>query len=292
MQWWRIRFYITIVCADYPAAQALLPFMESPAAHRCCRGCDFNQSSPLANKPCSFTSKGQWTLWTWKELQSALDRLSSLSAAQFKEEARQYGINKLVYACHPDNIPGGINPTTLIPQDLMHLLLDGITRQELAWLIYVLVSRKLLDWDRLVAACKKYPWPPGVRIPPLAEKLKSGKAGNLPRPGATLGMSASQTMDFAVHRSLSNRCYLLPSTAHALPHLSRSIALIKPLLFEGASEHPAWKSWVAHHKVLCIALQHELSMDDVAELDDAVLEYKKRFAQVTHGPVVHHKACP
>jgi hypothetical protein len=211
MEWWRIRFYIVLVCADYPAAQALLPFMESPAAHHCCRGCNFNQVSPLANKPCTFTAgseaqdKAPWTLWTWQDLEAAVEKLARLTASEFKAEARQYGINKLIFACHPDNIPGGINPTTLIPQDLMHLLLDGITRQELAWLIYVLVSRKLLDWDRLVAAVKKYPWPPGVRIPPLAEKLKTGKAGNLPRPGATLGMSASQTMDFAVHRCPTQR---------------------------------------------------------------------------------------
>jgi hypothetical protein len=49
--------------------------------------------------------------------------------------------------------------------------------------------------------------------------------------------------------------------------------------------HPAWKSWVAHHKVLCLALKHELSMDDMAELDASVVAYKKRFEAVASSPV-------
>ena len=53
-----------------------------------------------------------------------------------------------------------------------------------------------------------------------------------------------------------------------------------------AKEHAAWKSWVAHHKVLCKALQHELSMEDVADLDDYILQYKKRFEQVASCPVL------
>ena len=202
----RLRAWILPLCADFMEAQSLLPFVESPAAHHPCRCCDWDQSSPLAHKPFSFLDAAanrrqcshpspSWTMRTWPQLKRALE----VPESQWKGTSYEHGLNKRVFAMDPASIPL-VNPVTVAPQDVMHLLMDGITRHELAWLHYVLLSRKFISWEQLEAAYKSYRWPKGVRIPPLPKKIKEGVAGNTPRPDATLGMSASQVMYVALHR--------------------------------------------------------------------------------------------
>ena len=43
-------------------------------------------------------------------------------------------------------------------------------------------------------------WPPEVRVPPLSNKLTSGKEGGVPDSNTTLKMSGSQVMHFTLHR--------------------------------------------------------------------------------------------
>ena len=220
----RMRAWVAVLAADFMEAHALLPFMESPSAHHPCRCCDFDQSSSAADQPFSFLSAApsqpgskpapRWKLRSWLQLQKALRCKDSA----WKSVSYSEGLNKRVFAFHPSYIPL-VNPSMIAPQDAMHLFMDGITRHELAWLMYLLVSRGHISWERLAGAFKHYGgWPPGVRIPPLHQKIKQGLAGNKPRPEATLGMSASQVMYVALHRC-PPRPQTLPSPTHFSPHL-------------------------------------------------------------------------
>ena len=201
----RLRAWVALLAADMMEAHGLLPFMESPSSHHPCRGCLWEQASPLATVPFSFLGQrcldGQpnpaWQLRSWDKLQQSLN----CSEADWKAVSYSEGLNKRVFAFHPSYIPL-VNPVIVAPQDAMHLFMDGITRHEMAWLMYVLVSRQHVTFAQLAAAFKSYRWPPGVRIPPLPAKDCIGLSGNTPRPGATVGMSASQVMYAALHRFL------------------------------------------------------------------------------------------
>ena len=50
----RLKAWVLVVCADYLAAQSMLPFFESCGAHMFCRGCDLDKSEPDAMRPFSF----------------------------------------------------------------------------------------------------------------------------------------------------------------------------------------------------------------------------------------------
>ena len=109
-----------------------------------------------------------------------------------------HGLNKLYFAFDPQYIPH-IDPTTIAPQDLLHLFPDGLLRSECAWLFYILfsmgLSRKVVN-----ASIRSYKdFPPDVRIPKLYPKLETGSGGR-PKSSATLRMSGSQCMHFALHR--------------------------------------------------------------------------------------------
>ena len=220
----RLRAWVAVLAVDFMEAQALLPFMESPAAHHVCRCCNFDQSSSSAAVPFSFLSgaaseEASWQLRSWPQLQKAL----KCDATEWKSVSKSEGLNKRVFAFNPEYIPL-VNPTMIAPQDAMHLFMDGITRHELAWLMYVLISRGHVSWERLAGAFKHYGgWPPGVRIPPLHNKISQGVAGRKPRRDATLGMSASQVMYVALHR-LPCVLELRPNATHFSPHLCTRVA--------------------------------------------------------------------
>ena len=112
------------------------------------------------------------------------------------------GINKLWFALMKKFFPG-INFTNISPQDIMHLFADGITRNEGAWLLYMLHSRGYLRLTEVNALIRKYRWPRGTAVPQIPQNVEDGVTGRYPRKDATLGMSASQTFVFAQHRCSS-----------------------------------------------------------------------------------------
>ena len=115
-------------------------------------------------------------------------------------------------------------------------------------------------------------WPPGVRIPPLPKNIDKGESSNVrkPRPTATLGMSATQTMYFAQH----------------------SILLLGGLLPQEAKRLPAWRSWLLHHRVLMMCLQRTFNTDELELLDDLITQYSTQFQKVpeygTYYKPKHH----
>lgn len=116
-----------------------------------------------------------------------------------KEQMQEAGINKLLFALLEKFFPG-IDFTNVAPQDIMHLFADGITRNEAAWLLYMLHSRNHLRLTEVNAAVRRYRWPRATAVPQIPQSVEDGVTGRYPRKDATLGMSASQTFVFAQHR--------------------------------------------------------------------------------------------
>ena len=87
---------------------------------------------------------------------------------------RQLGINKLFYAFYSDYIPG-VDECTMAPYDTMHVELDGLCRMELAYLLYILITkRKYFTLEQLNAAIKSFPWPKGHRMLAIDAKVIEG----------------------------------------------------------------------------------------------------------------------
>lgn len=148
-------------------------------------------------KPHSFFKGGG--MWKLRERRSLLAMIKAWRDRPNASEMQGAGVNKLFWALMEEHFPG-INPANIAPQDIMHLFADGITRHEGAWLIYMLHSRGYLKFDEANAAIREYNWPRDCRVPQMPANVKDGESGNYPRQSATLGMSASQTFTFAIHR--------------------------------------------------------------------------------------------
>ena len=205
---------------DYLAKQSVRPFYESTGAHQFCGDCDFDSSTPLANKPFSFLRRRAPTpgsaksptpkVFELRNFQRLMDELAKARKATTKTARDSYmktfGFNTLHYAWDPLYIPF-VDPAC-VPQDILHLFPDGLLRSEGAWLFYIFLNLGL-SLDRVNAAIRSYPrFPSDVRIPPLLPNLQEGIAGGRPRRAATLRMSGSQVMHFALHRCVCSRKFL------------------------------------------------------------------------------------
>ena len=176
----------------------MLPFMEAAGAYCPCRGCNYRQDKSMSHeKPHSFLrGDGKWQL---RKQSSLLQKTREWTDKPNAAEMQAAGVNKLVWALMEKYFPD-VNPATIAPQDSMHLLADGITRHEAAWLLYMLHSRDHLKLHIVNEKISKYHWPRDCRVPRLPDNVKDGESGNFPRQQATLGLSASQTFTFAMHR--------------------------------------------------------------------------------------------
>ena len=127
----------------------------------------------------------------------------------------QLGTNKLFYAFDSDYMPH-VDETTMVPYDTMHVELDGLVRQELAHLLFVLITkRKRFTMEKLNAAIKSFAWPPGQRMPEIEAKIIEGAKGGVPKADAKLSSSASQTLHFALARSVGSAA---PARARPTAH--------------------------------------------------------------------------
>jgi hypothetical protein len=141
-------------------------------------------------------ANGRWKLRDQREVASKVKEWRRVYNAG---EMQAAGVNKLEWALQEKYFPG-INFANVAPQDIMHLFADGVTRNEAAWLIYMLHSRGHLPFEEANAAIHRYGWSRDCRVPQMPDCVKNGETGNYPRSDATLHMSASQTFAFSIHR--------------------------------------------------------------------------------------------
>ena len=147
----------------------------------------------------------------------------------------------------------------MAPYDTMHVEFDGLVRQEMAYLLYILVTRrKYFTLAQLNAAIKSFPWPAGHRMPAIDPKVVEGAKGGVPRSDAHLFSSASQTMHFAFASEL----------------------IIGGLLPEQAKREPSWTCWLRHCQYLSIITQHAITRDELPVLAALITEHQEAFAQV------------
>ena len=176
----------------------MLPFMEASGAYCPCRGCNYRVDSTMAHEAVhSFTSQGG--RWRLRDRRSLMAAIKEWRRSPNAAEMQAAGVNKLFWALMEEYFPG-INPANIAPQDIMHLFADGITRNEAAWLIYMLHSRGYLPFSQANDLIHRYRWSRDCRVPQMPDSVKSGEDGNYPRKDSTLHMSASQTFTFALHR--------------------------------------------------------------------------------------------
>jgi len=136
--------------------------MESVAAHCLCRGCKFNLTGRNATHPSSFLKQMPGApatpLRTWPGLQRDLQEAIAESRVTKRQKIlTSHGMNKVAYAFDPKWVPG-VNPTNVCSQDVMHLLFDGVTRHESAWMLQQLVIKQHLSWPALLEAQANYRW--------------------------------------------------------------------------------------------------------------------------------------
>lgn len=233
----RLRAYIILVAADYLAAQSVLPFVESVAAHLCCRGCTFNRTASDAYAPFSFArrpepcveceaepaAKRQRSsppqMRQWPALRALLDSLKGAAAGtDFTGIFSQHGLNKLHFAFDTKYF-NFINPTTIAPQDALHLFADGLLRSECAWLFYIFLKMglDLKDANSRLRSFKGFAR--GVRVPPFHGKLKEGAVGGVPTSSATMRMTGSQMHEFTKHRCALPAQHLQSTQPHACMRL-------------------------------------------------------------------------
>ena len=289
-RWIRVVGYTNIFSADYLGAQAMLPMVESPSAHVFCRGCDYDSRSDMAGRPFSFLRGGQasgqpaaFQERDWSTLKAELERLrAGVSVTELKKTYHDLGLNKLYFALDPEYIPD-IIPTTIAPQDVLHLFPDGLLRSELAWLMYIF-AKLGLDFKKLDWRIRQYKGlPKDVRIPSFPDKLKKGVAGGRPESKSTVRMTGSQCMHFSLHRCATPRpvpASMCTPTPCALFSMVCSFQILNPLLTDEMRSNPAWLSWLKLVEIFTLVIQHELHVDDIETIDDLVLEHSKLFDNV------------
>jgi hypothetical protein len=250
----RLRAWIAGAAADMLGMNSMLPFMETPGAHCCCRGCNWNRAHPDAYRPFSFmrapaeapepevgAKRGRsilepkWALRTWERLSGVLDKVRGqpeLRKATFKTE----GLNIDVFALDPKYFPG-VDPCKVGVQDLLHMFPDGPSRHESAWMFNIL-CKKGLSLQAVNSAIARYrSWPPDCRIPPIQKSVLQCRRGGRPKRAAVTRMTGSQMMHFTIH----------------------SVALIEPLLSPTLLAQPIWAVWATHAELFTLAVQHSLT---------------------------------
>ena len=214
IQHWCLKVWLVAFCGDYPQSQGMGPWMEAVGAYVPCRGCDYRVDASLRHETVHsfFEPDAKWQLRNRGKLMPKIRQWRQCSCSQ---EMRDSGVNKLHWALAEEYFPD-INFASITPQDIMHLFADGITRHEAAWLLYMLHSRGHLKVAAANEAIRRYKWARDCRVPQLPSAVEDGATGRYPRVDATIGMSASQTFTFAMHRFIQTLLLLLAASQTSL----------------------------------------------------------------------------
>lgn len=189
-----LKAWVVVSVADYPAAAACGPWVESTSAKRPCRECDWLRPIPnevAQRKGEHYIHKGGED-YTWERLNANLRNIEALpSRAAQKSAMQSMSLNCLKFAYHPSHIPY-LTPTECQPQDIMHLFLCGITRHELYYVLEFLVEHGALTWCKLNDVIGAARLPRGKRIPKV-QPAPSDKA----KGERHLDMTAAEVMTLA-----------------------------------------------------------------------------------------------
>ena len=144
-----MRGSVLAVLADTPASQALGGYKESVGgARRKCRHCMTDWESMQ-----QYFTEEEFLLWDsdWHE-QQLHDIENAGSPFLEKYFSKQYGINRRSLLC---NIPD-FDVTKQLPQDIMHIFLEGILSYELKFLLKHYFDAGLFTLEQLNTKLKNF----------------------------------------------------------------------------------------------------------------------------------------
>lgn len=215
--------WMVLFCADFPAAGAVTPYAQSVSASKCCRECEWETFSKEAYKPTSFIAgTPRWRLRSEAGQAAQIERVRATAGKGRRNKLmKEFGLYKLNYTLHPSLFPY-MNAAEGLPQDVMHAeFSSGTCNYEAAEMLYLFIAReKWFTVDQLNERIRAVDIPDAQRPPYIYESVAIGQKGGLPKDGAHLRYSGSQTMYFTIH----------------------SINILQPLIQD--EKHPAWLSWL------------------------------------------------
>lgn len=231
-----LKAWVIVTVADYPAAGACGPWVESASAIHPCRECTWMRKrsgvydgvssedgdlsddddeeaeprAPRTKRTGLYYLESTHQTHTWEHVCEILNEAQSLRRKSDRLRLlRENSMNKLVFAYHPDHIPG-LLPTVSQPQDIMHLFLCGITRHELYLVCAHLVGLKVFSWEKLNCCIQALRLPKGKRIPKMyAAKVNKKKINE-----QHLEMTASEVLTFATYRCANACVCVRPTMMH------------------------------------------------------------------------------
>jgi hypothetical protein len=143
------------------------------------------------------------------------------------------------------------------PHDLMHMMLEGCTRSELAAVVYCICRQLNVPWSTMKAtilSAHKY----GITVPALnTDQMYHGDSNGNPHSDCAFPGTAAQVLDFALI----------------------SVALFEPF-FAGKEENPVWVAWKLHVEILTLLLFSSYTVADVVYLDKLIFTWQSLFLDI------------
>ena len=238
---------VLAVLADTPASQALGGYKESVGgARRKCRHCmtDWESMQQYFTEEEFLLRDSDWHEQQLHDIEKA--------GSPFLEKyfSKQYGINRRSLLC---NIPD-FDVTKQLPQDIMHIFLEGVLSYELKFLLKHYFDAGLITLDRLNTKLKNWNY---------------GYSNVKDKPS----FIKQDDMDF---KSNSN----LGQNAAQMWELSRIVRLILEDITD--SESPQWRCFISLLEIMGICFARKITLSSVLNLKRIVKEHFSLFKE-TYG---------
>ena len=242
-----LRGSVLAVLADTPASQALGGYKESVGgARRKCRHCmtDWESMQQYFTEEEFMLRDSDWHEQQLHDIENA----GSLFLEKYF--SKQYGINRRSLLC---NLPD-FDVTKQLPQDIMHIFLEGILSYELKFLLKHYFDAGLFTLEQLNTKLKNFNY---------------GYSNVKDKPS----FIKQDDMDF---KSDSN----LGQNAAQMWELSRIIPLILEDITD--SESPQWSCFISLLEIMGICFAQKITLSSILNLKRIVKEHLSLFKE-TYG---------
>ena len=292
------RGWLVVVSADNPAAALLTGTMIATGANRFCRQCTVNRMTAGFDTPCCFVSNRapapplRTQADRSKDIKECGDDAKKMSVAGWKSWSHAFS------RCGPhfDYLVG-------VPEDVMHDLLEGITKGELAHFIFYCERVKgYFQLDDLNMTLDKHAWPGGSRpCPYFTRSFLTGETATKGQEKATKRKKRARTEDAQDDEESTASGYVPKAGAHV--HMTSgqmlTFARHSTQLFIDLGvplDDAAFRAWTTHMRMLNMLMQHSLMLDEVHELSKTIVSHQEQLIALSNVyPNIwkpkHHYAC-
>lgn len=256
-----VRAWMVCLSADYPAAAACCGFKMSTSARSFCRQCMLDQTDKSKYpKPCSFLSNPppfelrsmeshQKQHQTYKQLESTSGMhtyLMETGVADFES---------------PMNRVPLFDVTCMAPQDIMHVLAEGVLKTEIAAMLFTLIRKRKwgLTLKAVNKACRAYKWPTGHHAPNFRDVILDGVgkgATAAPKRGCHVHGTAGAVLDFTLH----------------------SLVILRPLIKD--LQDPVFRSWKMMVSITMLCMQQTFTVAHAHSLAALIEQHQRLFLSI------------